>query len=172
MSTTKTQRIISLALALIFFVSTVAIAAFYVLTNSGQQDVEISNQIENGGETLAGTSLSGFEPVAQVTELQKIDLVEGSGTEAKEGDTITVNYTGALASDGTIFESSLDTGQPITFSLSGVIEGWQQGIPGMKEGGTRRLIIPASLAYGDQETANIPANSALVFDVELITIGN
>jgi FKBP-type peptidyl-prolyl cis-trans isomerase len=82
-----------------------------------------------------------------------------------------VHYTGALAKDGTIFQSSLDTGQPISFSLSGVIQGWQQGIPGMKEGGTRRLIIPASLAYGSQANGTIPANSDLVFDVQLIKIG-
>lgn len=172
MSTTKTQRIISLALALIFFISTVAIAVFYVLMSNDQQEIQKNNKINNGGEILAGTKLSDFEPVTEVTSLQKIDLSEGSGTEAKEGDTIMVNYTGAIAQDGTIFESSLDTGQPINFSLSGVIEGWQQGIPGMKEGGKRRLIIPADLAYGSQETGSVPANSALVFDVELIKIGN
>ena len=84
---------------------------------------------------------------------------------------MTVHYTGALTADGTIFQSSKDTGQPATFGLDQVIKGWTEGIPGMKEGGKRRLIIPAEMAYGAQERPGIPANSALVFDVELISVG-
>jgi FKBP-type peptidyl-prolyl cis-trans isomerase len=82
-----------------------------------------------------------------------------------------VDYTGAVAATGTIFESSLDTGQPANFPLSGVIKGWQEGIPGMKEGGKRRLIIPADLAYGASGNGTIPPNAALVFDVTLISVG-
>ena len=72
--------------------------------------------------------------------------------------------------DGKTFDSSYDRGQPITFGLNGVIAGWQMGIPGMKVGGKRRLIIPASLAYGGQAVGTIPANSDLVFEVELLAI--
>jgi FKBP-type peptidyl-prolyl cis-trans isomerase len=62
-------------------------------------------------------------------------------------------------------------GRPITFPLTGVIKGWQQGVPGMKVGGTRRLLIPSEMAYGAQSPApNIPANSDLVFDIELVAI--
>lgn len=115
----------------------------------------------------------------------KTDTVVGSNSvEAANGDLVTVHYTGYLydstKSDfkGTKFESSRDTNQPFSFKLGtgSVIPGWDQGIPGMKVGGKRTLIIPASLAYGAVEKKNaagvviIPANSALVFDVEMIAI--
>jgi FKBP-type peptidyl-prolyl cis-trans isomerase len=118
---------------------------------------------------LAGTQLSNFTPTASITQLQEEDTVAGTGATVKSGDTITVDYTGAVASTGTIFQSSLDSGQPVTFSLSQVIPGWTQGIPGMKVGGTRRLLIPANLAYGANPPSGsgIPANAALVFDVTL-----
>ncbi|MBC7868789.1 FKBP-type peptidyl-prolyl cis-trans isomerase [Candidatus Saccharibacteria bacterium] len=120
---------------------------------------------------LEGTKLLGFEPVASVTELQSIDLVEGTGETVPKQATITAHYTGALAADGTIFQSSHDGGQPATFGLYQVIAGWTQGVPGMKVGGTRRLIIPSALAYGSRRAAaNIPPNSDLVFDIELVEI--
>lgn len=120
---------------------------------------------------LEGTKLTNFEPQSQVTELQIIDTVEGSGDPVPTGATITAHYTGALVANGTIFQSSHDFGQPITFPLNGVIEGWQKGVPGMKVGGTRRLIIPAAQAYGSASPSpNIPANSDLVFDIELTEI--
>lgn len=121
---------------------------------------------------LEGTKLQNFTPVEPVLELESIDLVDGTGDEVQPGATITAHYTGALCKDGTIFQSSHDFGQPATFPLSGVIAGWTQGVPGMKVGGTRRLIIPAELAYGASSPApNIPANSDLVFDIELVSIG-
>lgn len=121
---------------------------------------------------LEGTKLQNFTPVEPVLELESIDLVEGTGDEVQPGATITAHYTGALCKDGTIFQSSHDFGNPATFPLSGVIAGWTQGVPGMKVGGTRRLIIPAELAYGaSSPSPNIPANSDLVFDIELVSIG-
>lgn len=125
----------------------------------------------NNGQSLKGTKLEGFEPVGSVANLQTTDLVEGTGEAVKKGATVTVNYTGATAKNGTIFESSLDSGQPVSFPLDQVIPGWTQGIPGMKVGGKRRLVIPAQLAYGEQSPSpDIPPNSDLVFDVELISI--
>ena len=118
-------------------------------------------------------TLSNFTPVSKVTSLEKIDEVVGTGTEVKAGDTVSVHYTGAVAATGVIFQSSKDFGTtPITFPLSGVIKGWTDGIPGMKVGGTRRLVIPAEMAYGANPPAGsgIPANADLVFDVELIAI--
>jgi FKBP-type peptidyl-prolyl cis-trans isomerase len=117
-----------------------------------------------------GTQLSNLTPVAKVDSLQKIDATVGTGAEAKADSTVTVSYTGALASTGVIFESSIDSGQPVTFALNQVIKGWQEGIPGMKVGGSRRLMIPASLAYGAQGNSTIPANSDLVFDVSLVSV--
>src|SRR4051812_25663331 len=92
---------------------------------------------------LEGTKLSNFTPLSDVSQLQVIDLAEGSGAVVPAGATITAHYTGALCKDGTIFQSSHDFGEPISFPLDGVIQGWTQGVPGMKAGGTRRLIIPA-----------------------------
>lgn len=123
--------------------------------------------------TLAGTQLANFTPVSTVDELQTTDTTEGTGEEVKAGDTVTVDYTGAVAATGIIFQSSKDSGQPVSFGLNQVIEGWKEGIPGMKVGGTRRLLIPADKAYGANPPSGsgIPANAALVFDVTLHKIG-
>jgi len=125
----------------------------------------------NNSPRLEGTKLLDFEPLAAVTELQIIDTVEGSGEEVPEGATITAHYTGALCKDGTIFQSSHDMGSPATFGLHQVIPGWTKGVPGMKVGGTRRLLIPSAMAYGPvRAAANIPPNSDLVFDIELVAL--
>lgn len=125
----------------------------------------------NDDTPLEGTKLANFTPVDSVPELQIIDVVEGTGDVVPEGATITAHYTGALCKDGTIFQSSHDFGNAITFGLNQVIPGWTEGVPGMKVGGTRRLVIPAAKAYGAQSpAANIPANSDLVFDIELAAI--
>ncbi len=125
----------------------------------------------NDSQKLEGTKLANFAPVDNVTELQIIDSVVGTGDEVPSGATITAHYTGALCKDGTIFQSSHDFGDPVTFPLDRVIAGWTQGVPGMKVGGTRRLIIPSAMAYGSvRAAANIPPNSDLVFDIELVAI--
>ena len=118
-----------------------------------------------------GTKLPNFTPREQVGELETVDVEVGDGEEVRPGATITAHYTGALVKNGFIFQSSFDFGKPVTFGLDQVIAGWTQGVPGMKVGGTRRLIIPAALAYGAQSPAkNIPANSDLVFDIDLVAI--
>lgn len=120
---------------------------------------------------LEGTKLANFEPTGPVSELQIIDIIPGTGDEVPEGATITAHYTGALVANGTIFQSSHDFGEPIKFGLNQVISGWTKGVPGMKVGGTRRLVIPAAQAYGSASPSpNIPSNSDLVFDIELVTI--
>lgn len=118
-----------------------------------------------------GTKLPNFEPIDNVPELVITDTDPGTGAEVQPGATVTVHYTGALCKNGIIFQSSHDMGQTITFPLNGVIAGWTEGVPGMKVGGTRRLTIPAAKAYGASSPApNIPANSDLVFDIELVEI--
>jgi FKBP-type peptidyl-prolyl cis-trans isomerase len=120
---------------------------------------------------LEGSKLANFTPVQGVPALQIIDIKEGTGDTVAAGATITAHYTGALAATGTIFQSSHDFGEAITFPLNQVIAGWTQGVPGMKVGGVRRLIIPAAQAYGAQSPSpSIPANSDLVFDIELVDI--
>ena len=118
-----------------------------------------------------GTKLTDFSPIETVDQLQINDIEAGDGATVEPGATIEAHYTGALCKNGIIFQSSHDFGRPITFGLDQVIAGWTQGVPGMKVGGMRRLIIPAEMAYGAASPApNIPANSDLVFDIELISI--
>jgi peptidylprolyl isomerase len=121
---------------------------------------------------LEGTKMANFTPISSVPELQVIDITEGTGEVVPADSRITAHYTGALCKDGTIFQSSHDFGKPITFGLNQVIAGWSKGVPGMKVGGTRRLIIPSAMAYGSvRAAANIPPNSDLVFDIELVSLG-
>lgn len=106
------------------------------------------------------------------TELKIEDTEVGEGPEAKDGDLVTVHYTGWLT-DGTKFDSSVDSGQPFQFTLGAgeVIEGWDQGVAGMKVGGKRKLTIPPALGYGAQGAGGvIPPNATLLFDVELLEI--
>ena len=118
-----------------------------------------------------GTKLADFMPIDSVEKLEIIDIEEGKGDIVPEGATITAHYTGALCKNGIIFQSSHDFGKAITFGLNQVIKGWTQGVPGMKVGGMRRLIIPSEMAYGSARAAsNIPPNSDLVFDIELVEI--
>lgn len=116
---------------------------------------------------LQGTKLDNFTPVASIPTLQEQDLVPGTGATVQPGATVSVDYTGAVAATGVIFQSSKDTGQQVSFPLTSVIKGWTDGIPGMKVGGTRRLLIPAAQAYGANPPggSGIPANADLVFDV-------
>lgn len=140
--------------------------------NNSNTNDNTENSVQDQNQ-LQGTQLSNFTPVASIDKLQAIDTVPGTGQTVKAGETVTVDYTGAVAATGVIFQSSKDTGQPATLALDQVIAGWSQGIPGMKVGGTRRLLIPASLAYGENPPAGsgIPANADLVFDVTLHSIG-
>lgn len=110
-------------------------------------------------------------PVKTASGLQYIDVKVGTGAEAVAGKTVTVHYTGYL-SNGTKFDSSLDTGKPFPFPLGAgrVIKGWDEGVAGMKVGGQRRLIIPPQLGYGSQDYGPIPANSQLIFDVQLLGV--
>lgn len=120
---------------------------------------------------LEGTQLADFMPRKKVEILEVIDTITGDGAEVQPGATITAHYTGALCKTGEIFQSSHDFGEAITFPLDQVIQGWTEGVPGMKVGGTRRLIIPSDMAYGSVRAAsNIPPNSDLVFDIELVAI--
>lgn len=109
------------------------------------------------------------------THLVTKDLIPGTGKTAASGDKITVNYVGVLYKNGKEFSSSWSTGSPFTATLTsgpnGVIPGWVKGIPGMKVGGRRELIIPASLAYGKAGSGStIPPNSPLVFVIDLLSV--
>lgn len=99
------------------------------------------------------------------------DVVVGTGAEAGNGSTVSVQYTGRFE-DGSVFDSSIPRGEPITFVLGQgrVIAGWEQGILGMKVGGKRQLVIPPELGYGPNDYGPIPGGSTLYFDVELVNV--
>ena len=106
-------------------------------------------------------------------KLEEKELVEGTGTEAKAGDEVSVQYVGVNYKNGKEFDASWDRGEPFTFSLGAgeVIPGWDQGIVGMKEGGRRELIIPPELAYGPAGSPPvIGPNETLVFVVDLLSV--
>jgi FKBP-type peptidyl-prolyl cis-trans isomerase FkpA len=107
-----------------------------------------------------------------MNELQIEELTVGSGTEATKGTMVSVHYTGWLT-DGKKFDSSLDRNDPFEFQLGAgyVIQGWDQGVQGMKIGGKRKLTIPAHLGYGARGAGGaIPPNATLVFEVELLGV--
>ncbi|MDB5164104.1 MAG: FKBP-type peptidyl-prolyl cis-trans isomerase [Candidatus Saccharibacteria bacterium] len=181
-STSRGQRIFAWIGALLFLVTTIgfSIAVVWQMRNDSSknaaQSAAQSATNTPKGNKLQGTKLSGFTPLTTVvSDIQKTDVKPGTGPAVKEGDTITAHYTGAVAKDGTIFQSSHDTGQPFSAPLAKgqLIEGWVEGLPGMQVGGTRRLVIPAAKAYGANPPAgsNIPVNADLVFDIELVKIG-
>lgn len=161
-----------LFMAVLFIITAVGVTALYFWQVTGQDDQD-QTQSQN---LLRGKPMPAFTPISKIDSLQKIDQNIGSGTEAKPGSTVTVLYTGAVAATGIVFESSSDSGQPAQFVLKGgpegLIQGWADGLPGMKIGGQRRLLIPAQLAYGASPPPNsgIPVNADLVFDITLLAV--
>ena len=108
--------------------------------------------------------------VVTATGLQYKVLEQGKGKSPTSEDKVVAHYTGKLL-DGTVFDSSVERGEPATFPVSGVIKGWQEALPMMKEGAKWQLVIPANLAYGDRGIGNIIGpNEALMFDIELVSI--
>ena len=122
---------------------------------------------------LAGSGCGSNDSPTGPSTLVIDDLVVGTGATAATGDTVTVNYVGTLQ-NGTKFDSSYDRNQPFTFRIGAgqVIAGWEQGVPGMKVGGVRRLLVPPGLGYGRRSVGKgmIPPNSTLLFEIELLAV--
>lgn len=157
-----TQTGIAVALAL------VVVGIFFIfpgLTPFGASSSSDTTNTQPSSMTTTDTTTTD--------QLTITDDVLGTGATATAGDSVTVNYVGSLT-NGTVFDASANHGTTgFTFVLGAgqVIKGWDEGIVGMKEGGKRTLVIPAALAYGDQAIGNIiPANSTLVFQVELLKV--
>jgi FKBP-type peptidyl-prolyl cis-trans isomerase len=177
----KDRAIIFVLIGALLF-SAVATTLYFVADNSTppEETAQTEEQVQ-ACEPSAEVASQAGKPAGEwpievepATELEIIELREGTGAAAAIGNCITVHYRLALA-DGTPVagNDTFETGTgPISFELTagGLIEGWIQGIPGLKEGGLRRLIVPPSLAYGEAERNGIPANSTLVFDVELVKV--
>jgi FKBP-type peptidyl-prolyl cis-trans isomerase FkpA len=100
-----------------------------------------------------------------------VELAEGTGKSPSAESTVKAHYHGTLR-DGSVFDSSVDRGQPLTISLANVIPCWQEGMPMMKEGGKSKITCPSDMAYGDRASGPIPGGSALTFEVELIEVVN
>lgn len=166
------QRVAIWVVAIIMAVGTLGVYFVIILQNNNakQQAVTPTAEQINSTEETQTVDPTAYKTTGPVTELQKIELTEGTGAEAKAGDKITVHYKGTIATSGVKIDSSYDRGEPATFALSGLIQGWQDGIPGMKVGGKRRLVIPSELGYGSQGSSSVPPNTDLVFEIELIAV--
>jgi len=141
--------------------------------NTGLKDWERYRNVFK--ETIESFNIYKEMDTKNLEENNKVDIIilePGSGEEAQDGDAVTVHYKGTLE-DGSKFDSSIDRGKPFVFTLGAgqVIKGWDTGVKGMKVGEKRKLIIPSSLAYGEQGIPGaIPANATLIFEVELLGI--
>ncbi len=150
---------------IIFLATLVLIGAILISTKKNEPStVDLSSQ-----NIVPSATINAI--VQDTTELIITDEKVGTGEEAIPGKKITVNYIGTLT-DGAKFDSSYDRNEPFTFNLGAgeVIQGWDQGFAGMKVGGKRKLVIPPSLGYGSQPVGTIPANSTLIFEVELLKV--
>jgi peptidylprolyl isomerase len=156
---------------------TIALCLALALAGCGGSDDSSSS---SGAETSADAPAESInkKPVVEVPsgpppkQLETIDLIEGTGKEAKAGDNITVQYVLVDYKSGKEIEASWDRGEPLAFTLGTgqVIPGWDQGVEGMKVGGRRELIIPPQLAYGPSGAGPIKPNSTLIFVVDLLSV--
>ena len=142
-----------------------------LLTGCGEKEVSASADnlptvTTNQGEAPTIGAPSGTPPATLVTK----DIIVGTGAEALPTSTMTVHYTLMTWSNGALVESSWNGGSPATFPLSNVIVGWQEGIPGMKVGGRRLLVIPPDIGYGAQGSGPIGPNETLIFVVDAIGV--
>jgi peptidylprolyl isomerase len=150
-----------------------AIIAVSALLLTGCGDKKVSAAADNlptvttnQGEAPTIGAPTGNPPTTLVTK----DIIVGTGAEALPTSTMTVHYTLMTWSNGKLIESSWTSGSPATFPLANVIIGWQQGIPGMKVGGRRLLVIPPDLGYGAQGGGPIGPNETLIFVVDAIGV--
>ncbi len=163
--------------ALLFLVTSSALTVAVIVSLSSSNN-NVSNTTTPAKSNSSLATLD-FKPGAQLptqfytpqtkplSHLQYSDLVKGTGAVVKSGDTITADYVGFFADNGKVFDDSALHGGAQTFSLSGVIPGWTVGIPGMRVGGVRELLIPSSMAYGSKGNSAIPPNSDLGFFVQV-----
>jgi peptidylprolyl isomerase len=136
--------------------------------SSGEATSSSSSDVSTNLKAKPAVTVPDGEPPK---ELEEIEVVEGDGAEAKSGDEVTVQYVGVGYDSEEEFDSSWSRGEPSTFDLDEVIPGWNQGIAGMKVGGRRELIIPASLAYGPEGSPPvIGPNETLIFVIDLLKV--
>ena len=143
---------------------------FFLFRNS-QKNKQAAAQNKTAGEAFLAQNENEEGVMTTASGLQYKVLQEGSGTEHPTATSkVKVHYHGTLI-DGTVFDSSVERGEPIEFGLNQVIKGWTEGVQLMVEGDKFRFYIPADLAYGNRSTGKIGAGSTLIFEVELLAIG-
>jgi peptidylprolyl isomerase len=156
----------------IFAIIAVAAIAFASFTSIGGDDTVsgtvstpgLPSVTNNAGEAPTITPVTGAAPAT----LQSVDIIEGTGAEVLATSTITFHYTLMSWSTGEVLESSWTTGQPAVFPLTQLIAGWQQGLPGMKVGGRRLLVVPPSLGYGG--TGSPLETETLIFSLDILAV--
>lgn len=143
----------------------------YIKTPKEQKASQELSLLKNPNNSQLLNSTPTLTPIPNVTKLQTQDVVVGTGSAAKNGDILEVNYEGTLL-DGRKFDSSYDRSETFSFTLGAgqVIAGWDRGLVDMRVGGKRRLLIPSDLAYGAQGNGPIPPDTSLLFEVELVSI--
>ena len=153
--------------------SLAGILAFSLVLLTGCGDKEVSATADNlptvttnMGEAPTIGAPSGTAP----TTLESKDIVVGSGAEVAATSTITFHYTLMTWSNGALIESSWNSGSPATYPLAELIVGWQQGIPGMKVGGRRLLVVPPDLGYGAQGSGPVGPNETLIFVMDIVSV--
>ena len=155
-----------LALAVIFFFIIASLSALGGNNKVTNTPAALPEVTANAGSAPTITAPTGTAP----TTLESKDIIVGTGAEVKATSTLTVQYTLMTWSNGKVVESSWTGTKPATFPLTGVIRGWQQGLPGAKVGGRRLLVIPASLGYGANGSGPIGPNETLIFVVDIIGV--
>lgn len=173
MAKQKVQSAIILIIVAAFIFSSLAVSGLVIWEMAKGDDASKNQQADTADIQKQLEQLQAQQNNQEAGSVEKTDIQVGNGAEAVAGKKVTVHYTGTLKSDGSKFDSSLDRGEPFTFELGvgQVIQGWDQGVEGMKVGGKRKLVIPAALAYGEQSPSPaIPPNSDLVFEVELLAV--
>lgn len=149
----------------IFVIVAIGLVGYFLLKNGDQTDTKSSQ--DNLAQT--GPEKNNIEPA--ITKLKIEDLKVGDGAEAQTGQMAKVHYVGTLT-DGTKFDSSRDRNEPFEFTIGGgeVIQGWDEGVAGMKVGGVRKLTVPPELGYGSADLGKIPPSSTLIFEIELLEV--
>ncbi|KUK77537.1 MAG: Peptidyl-prolyl cis-trans isomerase [candidate division WS6 bacterium 34_10] len=160
----------------VFFVVPVFLISIGLIYFFFKNDSTLNNLDSRDEQLQEAEEISGSQSNTEDIDFEefKIETIEeGEGKGAEVGDEVSVHYTGTLK-DGTKFDSSYDRGEPFTFTLGigQVIQGWDQGIVGMKVGEKRKLEIPSELGYGETGQGSIPANAGLVFETELVSINS
>jgi peptidylprolyl isomerase len=177
--TKKRDRFFAAFGALLFLVTASALTIAVIVNGVSNHN---NPSTDKTSQTCTATSVTAaaesapevYKPTGVVKSLEKTDLQPGTGASVKSGDCLQVKYSGVVAATGSVFQENFDQTTAFQFQLGHgqVIQGWDQGLVGVKAGGVRRLVIPAALAYGSSPPAgsNIPANADLVFTVKILAV--